>query len=99
MKEKKFFLKDYKGKKVVFKLNKIEDIIALYLMEISGDEVLEVLYKNGETKYYDSGAEIRFMHYWDGGYFTELEDFLKEHELTDLSKRSKQWNFNKNLIF
>ena len=77
MKEK-VFLKDYKGSKVVFELNKIEDIIAIYIMVISGDEVIDVLYKNGNTMFYDS-SETRFQHFFDGGEFITLQDFLKEH--------------------
>ena len=72
--KKNFFLKDYRGKKVVFELNKIEDILAIYIMEISGDEVINVLYKNGETKWYDS-SETRFQHFFDYGEFISLETF------------------------
>lgn len=79
---KKFYLEDYRGKIVNFELKNADEVIAVYLMEISGDEVVEFLYKNGNTAYFDS-SKTRFQHFFDDGRFVSLKDFLKEHELVD----------------
>ena len=58
---------DYKGDMTNTKLNldKLDDIFMITIKTISGDEVAEVIYKNGEIKRFDSSHD-RWQDFYDG---------------------------------
>ena len=70
---KEIIICDYKGREKKIVINHFEMVKAIYVLEISGDQVLDVLYKDGRTVWFDS-CDTRIMHYFDGGYFLELTD-------------------------
>lgn len=71
--KKEIIICDYKGREKKIVINHFEMVKAIYVLEISGDQVLDVLYKDGRTAYFDS-CDTRIRHYFDGGYFLELTD-------------------------
>ena len=73
---KEFTIYDYNGteKTVDLALSKIS-VIMKY--KISGDEMLEVFYKNGESELFDSCSCYRIINYFDDSelvYSADMED-------------------------
>ena len=85
--KKEIIISDYAGREKKIVINHFEMVKAIYVLEISGDQVLDVLYKDGRTAYFDS-CDTRIMHYFDGGYFLELTDeALKIFSETNKNRR------------
>lgn len=60
-------LMDYNNVKSNHDIGDEKEIVAAHVKVISGDEVLEVLYKDGATKAFDS-SDRRIHDFYDGGY-------------------------------
>ena len=60
-------LLDYRGLVNEFEIGDLEAIKLIYIEVISGDEVANVVYKDGTEKQFDSG-ENRRIDYLDGSY-------------------------------
>lgn len=71
--KKEIIICDYKGREKKIVINHFEMVKAIYVLEISGDQALDVLYKDGRTVWFDS-SDTRIMNYFDDGYFLELTD-------------------------
>lgn len=71
--KKEIIISDYRGRKKKIVINDFEMVKAIYVLEISGDQALDVLYKDGRTAYFDS-CDTRTTDYFDDGYFLELTD-------------------------
>lgn len=77
--KKNITIVDFKGNKKTISINNFENVVSIYVTILSGDEVLEVLYKNGRTKTFDS-SDYRIMNYYCGGYFlnlSKIDEFSK----------------------
>lgn len=77
--KKNITIVDFKGNKKTISINNFENVVSIYVTILSGDEVLEVLYKNGRTKTFDS-SDYRIMNYYGGGYFlnlSKIDEFSK----------------------
>lgn len=87
--KKEIIMCDYKSsreKKIV--INDFEMVKAIYILEISGDQVLGVLYEDGRTAIFDS-CDTRIISYFDDGYFPELRDeALKTFSETNQNRRN-----------
>ena len=53
---------------VEFDVGKIKDINLIVINVVSGDEIMDVYYKNGETKTFDSDRHGRCMSFQDARY-------------------------------
>lgn len=85
--KKEIIICDYKDREKKIVIEDFEMVKAIYVLEISGDQALDVLYKDGRTAYFDS-CDTRIMHYFDGGYFLELtDDALKKFSETNQNRR------------
>ena len=71
--KKEIIICDYKGREKKIVINHFEMVKAIYVLELSGDQAVEVLYKDGRTAWFDS-CDTRIVHYFDDGYFLELTD-------------------------
>ena len=71
--KKEIFICDYAGREKKIVIDRFEMVKAIYVLEISGDQALDVLYKDGRTVWFDS-CDTRITHYFDDGYFLELTD-------------------------
>ena len=63
----KLKLLDYSKKPHEFEIGNLEDIIDIDMDVITGDEVVTVEYKDGNSKICDTGVD-RFMDYFDDSY-------------------------------
>lgn len=70
-------LLDYKGTPVEHDVGNIEDIAGMFIIVLSGDETLRVIYKDYSEKYFDS-SKSRMINYLDCSY--ELYNYLKPEE-------------------
>lgn len=73
---------DYKGDSKVIVLEE-KQILWITVKDVSGDEVLTVMYKDGSRGVYDS-SNSRLMSFYDGEYSLigeEIEKFLKERKV------------------
>lgn len=61
-------LMDYMDRKSPHDLGDESEIVAAYIKVLSGDEICEVLYKDGSCRYFDSCDEGRFHDFNDGRY-------------------------------
>ena len=86
--KKEIIICDYKGREKKIVINHFEMVKAIYVLEISGDQALGVLYKDGRTAFFDS-CDTRIIHYFDGGYFLELTDEALKTFSEDNKKRRK----------
>lgn len=85
--KKEIVICDYKGREKKIVIEDFEMVKAIYVLEISGDQVLDVLYKDGRTAHFDS-CNTRIIHYFDDGYFLELTDeALKIFSETNQNRR------------
>ena len=64
----KITILDYKAKQVEVDIGNIDDVLLIDMEVVSGDEVLNVTYKDGSRKYFDSCDTFRLMSYDDGSY-------------------------------
>lgn len=62
---KKINIYDYKDKPKSIIIKNFENIIEIYCEVLSGDEVLTVVYKDGEEKVFDAGVH-RYIDFYDG---------------------------------
>lgn len=75
MRRTKYYLKlkNYNNKIKKFRLN-LHKLVAVIILELSGDEVAKVLYENGNVYTYDSDNDKRILDYYDGiGVYTRNE--------------------------
>ncbi|MFQ7593417.1 MAG: hypothetical protein ACLRKZ_05205 [Acutalibacteraceae bacterium] len=64
----KIFLYTYKGRRVTYDLGR-DDVAALHVIVLSGDEVATVVFSDGSTKKYDSALDNpRVENRFDGDY-------------------------------
>ena len=70
-------LLDYKGTPVEHDVGNIEDIAGMFIIVLSGDETLRVIYKDYSEKYFDS-SKSRMINYLECSY--ELYNYLKPEE-------------------
>lgn len=86
--KKEIIICDYKNrreKKIV--INDLEMVEAIYILEMSGDRVLGVLYEDGRVVTFDS-CDTQIISYSDDGYFPELrEEALKKFPKTNKNRR------------
>ena len=59
---------DYSDTKSEHDIGNLEDIYMANMEVISGDEVLNVTYKDGKLKYFDSCSTTRIMNAYDDSY-------------------------------
>ena len=86
--KKEIIICDYKGRERKIVIDHFEMVKAIYVLELSGDQALDVLYKDGRTAYFDS-CETRIIHYFNDGYFLELtDDALKIFSKTNQNRRN-----------
>jgi hypothetical protein len=77
---------DYDDKKTKVNLDRFEDVVRLSIKVVTGDEILEVLYKNYDIEEYDS-SDCRLTDYFDGEYC--IYDIIKDINIIE------QWNNRK----
>ena len=70
--DKKVCIRDYRGVKKEIIILGFEEVVELSVKVISGDEILNVLYKNGKSKKFDS-SDYRHMAFYDDGYNIPLD--------------------------
>lgn len=70
-------LQDYKGNKKGFEIENFEDVEVIVVTIISGDEVANVYYKNGNQIRFDTSGD-RWQDFFDGQYIIKPED-IDEH--------------------
>ena len=63
----KLKLLDYSSKEVEFEIGALEDIAAIDIQVVSGDEIATVFYKNGSSDSFDSATD-RWMDFDDDNY-------------------------------
>ena len=78
--DKRVCLRDYAGIKKEVIIPDFEEVVELRVEVISGDEILKVLYKNGEHKKFDSSDGS----FYDGEYYIPL-DMVEEFSNSDCS--------------
>lgn len=61
---KRLILVDYKDNRKEFDIPNFEEVLSIVIEVISGDEVANVLYKNGDIKTFDS-SDDRIIDYFD----------------------------------
>lgn len=80
-----------------------EDIFAIHITILSGDECVKIQFKDGEIREFDAALEApepRFMNYYDGEYsltFTRQEDIDKW--LNWMPNNQSTWSYNRQNIF
>jgi len=65
---------------------KIEDIDSLYVIVLTGDELVRVIMKDGTQKAFDSAVlcdDIRAFDYFDGEYAVHKDDLVEWSERSD----------------
>ena len=76
-------LNDFSGKQVVFDVE-TDNIRCIHLYTLSGDDILEICYKNDERVIYDS-SDCRFDSFYGGSviYVTEeeIQKFFDEYSV------------------
>lgn len=70
--DKKIILRDYSDLRKEFTIKDFENVKSIYISIISGDEVAEIVYKDGKFVNYDSSDE-RIMNYYDTCYELPLD--------------------------
>lgn len=77
----KLKLMDYKGEitETPIDLDNLDEIFMIKISVISGDEIAEVIYKNGDIEYYDSSKD-RISDFHDGEYvlYGPKENIIEE---------------------
>lgn len=85
---------DYEGRKTTVDIGDLNDILDMHLFVLSGDEVLQVKYKNGKTIKFDSNHS-RLMGFYDNSY--EIYDSDEDDNILDmpefLNRTSSYWYF------
>lgn len=78
MRDRRYYLKlkNYNAKIKKFRI-KINNLVAVVILELSGDEVAKVLYKDGNVHTYDSGKFSRIIDYYDGIEIYTRNEILK----------------------
>lgn len=87
---------DYNNVKKKIVINNFEEVVKLNINIVSGDEILEVMYKDYSTKEYDS-SDCRRMDFYDGGYciyditkgFDDIKNWNKREDSYDYEEREK----------
>lgn len=62
---KRFVIRDYKGKPKKITISNYENVKVILYEKISGDQILTIVYKNGEGKTFDSCDSGRIMAFHD----------------------------------
>ena len=63
----KLTIMDYKSRKKEIDIGEIDDILAIHIKILTGDEIAVVINKNGDIDMYDSSHD-RMVDYYDGEY-------------------------------
>lgn len=69
---KDIVLVDYKGERYNYQIENFEKVVSIRVIILSGDEVVEIKYKNGNTATFDCGVG-RLIGFFDGFYFVPKE--------------------------
>ena len=72
---------DYKNRKKEVDVGELKDIRKMTVDVVTGDEILNVTYKDGSEKRFDS-SENRYKNFYDGDY--ELYNTETEPEINEL---------------
>lgn len=87
--EKKIYILDYEGKKTEVEIEDFDNVKRMTITVLSGDEVLDVVYKNGTTRRYDS-SDCRWYSYYDCEYdiyeYDETENPIDDPEWLNRKK-------------
>lgn len=65
-------IRNYNADTTEVVIEEFENVSAIFVCVISGDEVLNVIYKDGRTERFDSSND-RITDYYDGGYNVPLD--------------------------
>lgn len=83
---------DYEGRKTTVDIGDLNDVLNVHLFVISGDEVLQVKYKNSKTTTFDSNHH-RLIEFYDTNY--EIYDSNEDDNILDmpefLNRTSSYW--------
>lgn len=63
--EKKFIIRDYKGIAKEITISNYKNVKCVLYEEISGDQILTIIYKNGDSKTFDSCEGGRIFDFHD----------------------------------
>lgn len=77
---KKLKLIDYDRQPKYFWLNNFENVIAIHITILSGDEIATVIYNNHDYVVCDS-SDCRYTDYYDGMYVVNPKDVNKFNKL------------------
>lgn len=73
----KIFLYTYNGKRTIYDLGR-DDVVALHVSVLSGDEVATVVFSDGSTEKYDSATDNpRIENRFDGDYTLTTDREIK----------------------
>ena len=73
-------------------ISNLDDILRIDIKVISGDEVAEVTYKNGDKKIFDSDTHWRMMDYQDEDYCIYQAGKINHIEEWEKRKDSYDWD-------
>lgn len=89
---------DYNDEKIKTKINldKLDEILLIIIEVVSGDELISVIYQNGEYERFNSNYR-RIMNFYEGGYIlyskkekiNRIEEFLKRKDSYELLRRQE----------
>lgn len=89
----KFRLIDWAGRNTEVDVGNFEEIAAMRVMVVSGDEVLLVIYKDHTTERFDSSTD-RIEHYLDNEYeIYNIESGLNLLENEDFMSRTDPYHW------
>lgn len=73
------FIYDYANREVEVNLpvDKVEDIIGIYVTVITGDEIVTFVFKNGNSLKVD-GSSHRIWDFYDGSYVVDTPEKIKK---------------------
>lgn len=75
--DKEIILKDYAGEECKYIIKNFENVVAMCINVLSGDETCMVLYKDKTEAEFDSGKGCRLTSYYDGSYFIAPDEIDK----------------------
>lgn len=89
--EKEIILFDYTKQSHRFIIKNFQNAVAILILIVSGDEIANVLYKNGANVIFDSNEqENRTIDFLDTMYFLPLKD-IDDFNLSFKEEREERW--------
>lgn len=83
----KLKLFDYRNNVKEFEIGNIENINAIYICVLSGDEVATVIYKDGHRKVFDA-SDGRCTHFFDAHYELYVDGIINRLEEPEFVNRT-----------